>query len=160
SMDGMLVHIHDEGWKEVKLGTIYTTTSRVSRKRPECLEVRAVAQSFVTDLADATTFGPRLWAEAAQRGVLEAEERVVIGDGAHCIWTLDEAYVPDAVQILDWYHATEYVWSAAHAIYGEGSDLAKRWAGQQLDRLWDGQVAEVITTLQEHLHAGEAVQET
>src|SRR5205823_215131 len=38
SMDGMLLHIHDEGWKEVKLGAIYTTTSRVPRTRPDKLE--------------------------------------------------------------------------------------------------------------------------
>src|SRR5205085_8293399 len=72
SMDGMLVHIPDEGWKEVKLGAIYTTTSRVPRTRADKLEVRAVAQSFVTELADAATFGVLLWAQAAQRGVLEA----------------------------------------------------------------------------------------
>jgi hypothetical protein len=160
SMDGMLVHMHDHGWKEVKLGAIYTTSSRTSKKRPEKLELRAVAQSFVTDLADASTFGARLWAEAAQRGVPQAQERVVIGDGAHWIWNLADEYFPDAVQILDWYHATEYVWTAAHALYGQGSDLAKRWAAVQLDLLWDGQVAEVITTLQQHLQAGEAVEET
>jgi len=160
SMDGLLVHIHHQGWKEIKLGAIYTTTSRVSRKRPEKLEVRTLAQSFVADLADATTFGPRLWAEAAQRGVVEADEVVVLGDGAHWIWNLAEEYFPGAVQILDWYHASEYAWTAAHAIYGEGSDLAKRWAAEQLERLWDGKVAEVITTLQEHLSAGKAVEET
>jgi hypothetical protein len=160
SMDGLIVHIHDEGWKEIKLGAIYTTTSRVSRKRPEKLEVRAVAQSFVTDLADAARFGPRLWAEAAQRGVLAADEVVVLGDGAHWIWNLAQEYFPGAVQILDWYHATEYVWTAAHAISSQGSDLAKRWAAEQLERLWEGKVAEVITTLQEHLSAGPAVEET
>jgi hypothetical protein len=132
----------------------------VPTKRPEKLELRAVAQSFVTDLADATTFGPRLWAEATQRGVLESDEQVVIGDGAHWIWTLADEYFPGAVQILDWYHATQYVWSAAHAIYGEGSDLAKRWAAEQVERLWQGKVAEVITTLQEQLHAGPVVEET
>jgi hypothetical protein len=160
SMDGMLVHIHEEGWKEVKLGTIYTTTSRVPRTRPDKLELRAVAQSFVTELADAATFGALLWAEAAQRGVLEADEVVVIGDGAHWIWNLADEYFGGAVQILDWYHASEYVWAAASAIYGQGSDLAKRWAAEQLERLWEGQVAEVIATLQEQVQAGPVVEET
>lgn len=160
SMDGILVHLHDDGWKEVKLGTVYTTSTHVPRKRPEKLELRAVAHSYVTDLADAATFGSRLWAEAAQRGVLTATEVVVVGDGAHWIWNLADEYFPDAVQIVDWYHASEYVWTAAHAIYGQGSDLAKRWAAEQLERLWEGQVADVIATLQEHLSAGAVVQET
>jgi hypothetical protein len=139
---------------------VYTTTSRRSRKQPDQLELHAVGHSFVTDLADATSFGARVWAEAAQRGVLEAREVVVVGDGAHWIWNLAEEYFPGAVQILDWYHATEYLWSAAEAIYGAGSELAKRWVAEQETKLWEGKVAEVLTSLQAQVHAGTAVEET
>jgi hypothetical protein len=145
---------------EVKLAAIYSTTSRRSRKQPDQQEVHAVAHSFVTDLADAASFGARVWAEAAQRGVLEAREVVVVGDGAHWIWNLAEEYFPGAVQILDWYHATEYLWSAAEAIYGAGSELAKRWVTEQETKLWEGKVAEVLTRLQAQVHAGAAVEET
>lgn len=157
SMDGVLVHLREEGWKELKLGSVYTTSSRVPLKRPEQVEVRAVAHSFVADLSDAASFGPRLWAEAAQRGVMQAAEVVVVGDGAHWIWKLADEYFPQAVQILDWYHASQYVWAAAHAVYGEGDTLATSWARSQLDRLWEGQVEQVISALQSHLSAGETV---
>jgi hypothetical protein len=160
SMDGLLVHLHDEGWKEVKLAAVYTTTSRRSRTQPDQQDVHAVAHSFVTDLAEAASFGARVWAEAAQRGVLEAREVVVVGDGAHWIWNLADEYFPGAVQILDWYHATEYLWTAAEAIYGAGSELAKRWVAEQERRLWEGKVAEVLTSVQAHLDAGAAVEET
>jgi hypothetical protein len=160
SMDGLLVHVHEEGFSEVKLAAIYSTTSRRSRKRPDQVEVHAVAHSFVTDLSDATSFGARVWAEAAQRGVLEAREVVVVGDGAHWIWNLTEEYFPDAVEILDWYHATEYLWRAAAAIYGQGSELAKRWVSEQEAQLWEGKVAEVITTLQAHFEVGPVIEET
>jgi len=91
--------------------------------------------------------------------VSEAKEVVAIGDGAHWIWNLVEEHFPGAIQIVDWYHASEYVWKVAHAIYGEGSDLAKKWANERLDELWDGKVDEVLRHCQEHASAGEAVQQ-
>ncbi|GAC1565139.1 MAG: hypothetical protein NVS2B7_39300 [Herpetosiphon sp.] len=157
SMDGVLVHLHTEGWKEVKLGTIYTTTQGCTRRRPDHEVVRAVDQSFVVDLAEAAAFGSRLWLEAAQRGVLAADEVVVIGDGAHWIWSLADDYFPGAVQIVDWYHATQYIWKAAHTLYGEGTDQANQWAARQRDQLWAGQVRAVISTLAAQVAAGMAV---
>ena len=160
SMDGLLVHLHEEGWKEVKLAAVSTTTSRRSRKQPEQLELHAVAHSFVTDLADAASFGTQVWAEAAQRGVLLASQVVVSGDGAHWIWNLPDEYFRNAVQILDWENATEYLWSAVEAIYAAASELAKRWVAEQERRLSEGTVAEVLTSLQAQVHGGSAVEQT
>ncbi len=56
---------------------------------------------------------------------------------------------------MDWYHASAYVWQAAHALYGEGTDLAKHWAKQHLDLLWEGHV----TTLIAHLEAASSQKE-
>ncbi|MFL5800254.1 MAG: ISKra4 family transposase [Roseiflexaceae bacterium] len=159
SMDGVLVHIRGQGWKELKLGSIYRTTERRTRRQPDRCTITSVAPSFVADLAEAARFGPMLWAEAVQRGVLLVSEVVVLGDGSHWIWELASSYFPEAVQILDWYHASSYLWAAAHAIYGEGTDLAKRWVTEHLAVLWEGQVLEVIATLQTHAGAGAAVAE-
>src|SRR6185295_6896784 len=158
-MDGVLVHIRGVGWKELKLGSVYSTCERRTRRAPDRCTVTTVAPSFVTDLSDAASFGPQLWAAAVARGVLAATELVVLGDGSHWIWDLARIYFPEAVQILDWYHASGYLWGAAHAIYGEGSDLATRWAHQHLALLWDGKVLEVLETLQTQVTAGAAVSE-
>src|SRR5690606_11176341 len=114
-----------QGGREQKLGAVYTTKPKPSRKRPDELEGRAEQISFYTNMADAATFGRGLWLEAQRRGVDQAEQVVVIGDGAHWIWRLADEHFPEAIQILDWYHASAYVWKAAHAIYGEGSDIGK-----------------------------------
>jgi uncharacterized protein UPF0236 len=159
SMDGVLVHIRGAGWKELKLGSVYSTRQRRTRRQPDRCTITTVAPSFVADLSDAATFGPQLWTEAVARGVLLASEVVVLGDGSHWIWELAALYFPEAVQILDWYHASSYLWAAAHAIYGDGSDLAKRWASEQLAVLWDGKVVDVIATLQTQSGAGGAVAE-
>lgn len=158
SMDGVLVHTH-AGWREYKLGAVYTTATSPPRERPDRLEVRAQEVSFVGDVAEAAAFGRQLWCEAARRDVLAATEVVVVADGAHWIWELVAQHVPDATQIVDWYHASQYVWAVAHAVYGEGTPLAKRWAKRRLDDLWEGDVGKVLKAFAAHRQRGQAVQE-
>ncbi len=159
SMDGTMVHTHQEGWKEIKLGAVYTTTAKAARARPDEVTVRAHDFSFYAEFADPQTFGQRFLADATRRGVLDAREVVAIGDGAHWIWNLVEEQFPGAIQIVDWYHASQYVWKVANAVYGEGSDLAKAWAGHRLDELWDGQVATVIHQCSQWRAVGKAVED-
>jgi hypothetical protein len=159
TMDGVLAHLHERGWSELKVGCCYQTHSRPERKRPEQLEIRAHSLSYVSALLEAETFGDHLWQEAARRGVMEAEEVVVVGDGAHWIWNIAQAQFPQATQIVDWYHASEYVWKAASAIWGESEPQRADWAHRQLDRLWEGQVAQVLVELEQHQGAGKGVEE-
>src|SRR6266496_3121494 len=86
TMDGVLAHLHERGWSELKVGCCYHTRSRVNRKRPERQELRAQSASYVSALEEAQTFGWRLWQEAVRRGYLSSDEVVVLGDGAHWIW--------------------------------------------------------------------------
>jgi hypothetical protein len=48
TMDGVLAHLHERGWSELKVGCCYHTRLRVDRKRPERLELRAHSASYVT----------------------------------------------------------------------------------------------------------------
>lgn len=159
SMDGTMVHTHEAGWKEIKLGAVYTTTVTPARQRPEEVVVRAQEFSFYADFADPQTFGQRLLAEATVRGGLEATEVIAIGDGAHWIWNLVAEQFPGAMQIVDWYHASQYVWQVANAVYGEETDLAKQWAHQRLDDLWAGKVACVLEQFERYRGHGKTVQE-
>jgi hypothetical protein len=156
SMDGVLVHT-EEGWREYKLGSVYTTATRPSTTHLGQEDVYAQNISYIGDVTDAATFGQRLWCEAARRGVLTAQEVVVIADGAHWIWDLAAEHFVGATQIVDWYHATHYVWQAAHAVYGEGTPLAKRWAKRRLAELWAGQVPKVLAALRHRQQRGPAV---
>lgn len=156
SVDGLLVHTH-AGWKELKLGAVYTTVTAVSRKRPDQLLIRAHDTSYVGDITDPETLGRLLWTEAARRGVLGAGEVIAIGDGAHWIWNLIAEHFPQAVQIVDWSHASEYVWAAANVVYGEGTDLGRVWAEARLDELWAGEVSKVLAALRATGRSLEAV---
>jgi hypothetical protein len=159
TMDGVLAHLHERGWSEIKVGCCYHTRSRVDRKRPQRLEIRAESASYVTALEEAREFGWRLWQEAVRRGLLSSEEMVVLGDGAHWIWNIAEKHFPRATQIVDWYHASTYLWNAASAIWGEASLERGEWADAQLDLLWEGKVSEVLDELERWREkGGEAVE--
>ena len=158
TMDGVLAHLHERGWSELKVGCCYHTRSRIDRKRPERLEIRAQSASYVSALEQASSFGWRLWQEAVRRGVLSSDEVVVLGDGAHWIWNIAERHFPRATQIVDWYHASEYLWNAASAIWGEANPERTSWAHCQLDALWEGKVDEVLLELEQWRASGEAVE--
>ena len=158
SMDGVLAHLHERGWSEIKVGCCYQTCTRVDRKRPEHLTIRTHSASYVSALEEAREFGWRLWQEAVRRGALEADEIVVLGDGAHWIWNIAETHFPRATQIVDWYHASQYLWTAASAIWGEASAKRAAWAHAQLDVLWAGKPSEVLVELERWRERGEAVE--
>jgi len=154
SMDGVLVHCRTSGWREIKTGCVYTTRLQRARRAPYARVLRMEQPSYSASLAEAAPFGWQLCVEAAVRGVAQADELIVIGDGAHWIWTLAEQHFPGATQIVDWYHASQYVWNAATSIHTEASAARTLWAKQQLDALWEGRLDEVLCSLAPH--AGDA----
>lgn len=150
SIDETSVHT-EEGWRKAKLGSWYTTEVPPAEQRLEEWEPRAEEISYFGDITDAETFGRHLYVTGLERGADRADELVFVADGAQWIWNLVEEHFPKAVQIVDWYHATEYVWDVAHAVYGEGSDLATAWAEKRLDALWEGKVDVVLDAFRTHL---------
>jgi hypothetical protein len=94
--------------REAKLGCVFTQT-RVDK---EGYPVRDEAStSYVGAIESCEEFGCRLYAEAWQRGWARAEKKVALGDGAEWIWNQASLHFPDAIQIVDLYHAREHLWS-------------------------------------------------
>lgn len=54
---------------------------------------------------------------------------------------------PQAVQIVDWGHASGRLWAVGHTLYSEGSEEARQWVETGLDDLWDGKGQAVVRTL-------------
>lgn len=118
-IDGTHAHI-DGAWHEVKNAVVY---EEQGEKR------------YVSAQEPAQCFGDRVYAAAARAGAEQAGEVVVIGDGAEWIWNLAAMHFPDAVQIVDFWHACEHLWEVANAHYGEGTAQARRWAERHKRRL-------------------------
>jgi hypothetical protein len=158
SLDGVQAHLMPDGWKEVCVGVVYQVRPCRPSKEGRADAVQAEALSYVAELGSRREeFGWQLYAEARRRGA-DKREVAVIGDGAHWLWDLAELHFPQATQILDWFHATEYVWSAASAVWSEAGEKRKQWAEQQLRALWEGRVAEVLVELERQVAYGEAVE--
>jgi hypothetical protein len=150
-------HLRPEGWKEVCVGAVYEVRPARHLRQRRADAVQAQALSYVAELgSQREAFGWQLYAEAQRRGAA-SREVVVVGDGAAWLWLLADLHFPQATQILDWFHATESVWHAASAIWGTQDAARTAWAEQQLTALWAGQVATVLTVLQQHQHCGELV---
>jgi hypothetical protein len=57
------------------------------------------------------------------------------------------------ILILDFLHALEKIWKAAHCFYAEGSVEAREWVREQALRILRGQIAGVLAELQERSQA-------
>ena len=94
--------------------------------------------------------------ETQRRGFDRAQRQVILGDGALWIWNLADELFPDALQIVDVFHAKGYLFEAARAIYGAGTDLAGQWGKQCRDELDQGRIDDILAALAEHTSCPEA----
>ena len=156
--DGVLVRFND-GWHEVKLGVVggWDPAAPPERQRLE-------APSYVAAREPVGPFAGRWGAEVARRGGLDilgvdgpvtgpglARLRavVVLGDGARWIWTAAAEQFGERLEIVDWYHASEHVWTVARAVFGAGTAAAADWVAVSLAGLWSAGAAAVLARLRE-----------
>jgi len=98
----------------------------------------------------------------ALRSIKEAglipQEKVrlcVAADGADWIWNRVKELFPDARQVMDFYHCSEYLHKVAAAQYGKGSDKALEWFHATLVRLSLSEEIQVIAGLKRMKPASE-----
>lgn len=136
--------------REVKVGAIFTHR----RPQPEERPVRDYnTTTYIAHITSAEHFGAQLRAEALRRGIAKAKVVVFLGDGAVWIWKLARINFPQAIYILDYYHALEHLTLLANALYGEGSALAKKRFGQWRKALLKDKVSQVIAQAKNDLPA-------
>lgn len=151
SLDGGKMNIRGEGWKEFKAGAIFdlVATPELDRETGEWVdEVHGVKMAYRAVLGSVDEFAPALWALAVERQVPQAAAVAVVADGADWIWNLTDDLFPDAVQIVDWYHATEYLAHAAEALFPTNAEAARMWQTARRDDLFLGQTHKLIEPLE------------
>jgi hypothetical protein len=130
--------------REVKLGCVFTQSSRDERGRP----VRdADSTSYTGAIEDAAAFGRRIFHEAWRRGWSRARNKVVLGDGAPWIWNLAHEYFPGAVEIVDLYHARQHLWELAGKLFPNQEKRRQRWASRLERQLDQGCVESIVALL-------------
>ena len=163
ALDAAKVHIRGEEehpWRDMKVGVWFTTTVAPPRDPDERWDIQATDMSYYCDISPAQQFGQLLWATGCQRQAQLAQELIFLGDGAEWIWNLVQEHYPEAVQIVDWFHATEYIAPVAKAAFNE-QDQREAWIKQVRTDLWESDldaVLEAFAEFTEHKRAGKAAQ--
>lgn len=150
AMDGSMIHIRDEGWKEMKVGCVFDVRVRptVDQETGDRVEqAHAVNNSYVGHLGGPEVFGQMMWAEAARRGWEQAADTQVLGDAAPWIWNQTAEHFYDSRQVVDWCHATQHLAATARLLKGEGTLAATRWLNAQKTVLFGGHAAQISQTL-------------
>jgi len=162
SIDGVQVPVGKE-WRELKVGSWYQVDpfpkrqwpSRFKQRIGQLETLKATEIEYYCDIIEANDFSELLWATGCQRLADQAEEVVFVADGAKWIWRLVAENFPHAVQILDWYHAVEYLTPIAHALFAEDTEQ-KTWIDEMKTHLWFSRTQTVIDAcleLREHPQA-------
>ena len=164
AMDGGMVHIREEGWKELKVGCVFAIQQQPTydKRTGELIDLaHAVTNTYVAHLGGPAVFGDLLWAEARQRRWMQARETVVLGDGAPWIWNLAADKFFTSRQVVDWYHAKLHLLQAATALHGEGTATTRRWGREHETPLMQGHAERLARTLrqlaQKHIRCADAL---
>ena len=146
ALDGAMVNIRTEGWKELKVGCLGEVELRPQRD-PQTGEMvdlaHSVRNSYVAHLGGPEVFGQLTWAEARRRGWSQACETIAVGDGAAWVWNLVKEHFYDSRQCVDWYHATSHLSQAAALLHGDGTPAAHQWRRERETLLFEGHANQV-----------------
>ena len=147
--------------REVKLCVVWSAESldkdgRPTRDPGSVSYTAAIESAAQHDMDDVPSdFAARMLREAARRRFGQAPRQVVIGDGAKWVWNGADLHFPEAIQIVDLFHAKQHLSELATAIYGPGSDLGKQWGTLRHDDLDEGRFDELLEAIRTHAAANE-----
>lgn len=146
----------EEDWRDMKVicwyeGEIVPINQRSMRQKEKVQRegtiFRAKNKRYSCDIAEAEQFGKLLWATGCSVSADCARELVFVCDGAVWIWNLVAHYYPNAIQIVDWYHAEDRLKRIADETFSmlEEHDA---WLKKTTEDLWQGNIELVIAACQ------------
>lgn len=152
ALDGTMIYIRQEDWKELKIGDVFEVAvlPTVDARTRELLELaHAVNNSYVAHLGGPQAFGELLWAEARRRGWEQAQDTQAIGDAAVWIWNQVNLHFDGSRQLVDWYHAQEHLIEAAKLLKGQGTPAMERWLNSRETLLYQGHADRISCELEQ-----------
>ncbi|HRN35285.1 MAG TPA: UPF0236 family protein [Saprospiraceae bacterium] len=140
--DGSMILTRDEGWKEVKVGRIFTSGSCID---PNGKSGWIRHSQYVAHLGNSKHFTDQM------DGLIESYGRlgnrlVFVCDGGTWIKNWIEDAFPEAVSILDYYHACEHLHEFAKTAFTQDS-AREKWVSKQKELLLDSKVERVIANI-------------
>jgi len=145
SADGAMVSLVHGVWVEARtlaIGTIEQRTNRDGEQEAHCTDL-----SYLSRLCSADAFIRLATLPTHERGTRQAGTVVAVMDGASWLQDLIDEQRPDAVRILDFPHAVEYLAKAAQAAFGPGTREASVWLDEWAPKLKKEDPAAVMDAL-------------
>lgn len=139
-VDGSMIFTREEGWKEIKVGRIFQQDS--------CIPINANRRMIETSQYVSHLGGHLDFAKKMEYYLDSIPEKIVIADGGKWIWNWVESAYPEAVQILDFFHAKEHLFSFAHLQFNDETEK-KQWTEEQTLLLLNDEVERVIVNLKQ-----------
>jgi len=133
-------------WHEIKGAVIY----RLEQAGRTASGRGVITQKYVVAWqGEPLEFGRRVQAEARRRGLAQAKEVFVVADGSVWIWNVQADRFSRAQGVLDFYHASQHLWTVARALHPADEAAARAWVESLLSRLRHGQEEGVLQTLED-----------
>jgi Uncharacterised protein family (UPF0236) len=138
------------GWRETKIG-VARGMDASGRKLGE--------SRYVSLLGESEAFGWEWAALAEGAGIAHARLVAVLGDGAKWIWNQAELHFPQAIQIVDVWHATERLWEVGRLAFGAEEANLKAWVKARQAELWEYETDALLEALADVVQRFEAAKE-
>ena len=134
---GLTEQLREAGEEIGRWHWVYTATTFRLDQRATTASGRPVIseRGYVATRRGLDEFRAQLYTEAIQRGLLQANQVLILGDGAVWIWNIAQERFKGASQRVDMYHIREHLWDLANELYGRSSQQAKQWVRPFLDWL-------------------------
>ena len=129
-------------WHEMKLGVFYRHEQATRGARGQLVEKVLVGWQ-----GEGVELGRRLHWEAQRGGLGRARQVLTVGDGAPWIWNVVGARWAGAQQLLDFYHASEHLWTLGEAWHPKDEAARRTWLEGLRHRLRHGQEAAVLAEI-------------
>ena len=133
SVDGFQA-LFEDGWHELKAGVLWQADNNQ----------KAHHQQYFVDTASIDDFAKLVCAKAWEHGADLAKQLVILGDGSVWIWNMAKRLFPNAIHIVDSFHATSYLGKLAADAFGEGTPEALAWFDHHKALLHDGHLAALM----------------
>jgi len=111
--------------REVKLGCVFTQTATNEDGYPVRDEN---STTYVGAIESSSFFGQRIYAEALRRGLNRTQKLVALTDGAAYNRTIIQEHFPDAIHIIDLYHAREHLHALHQLLCPADSRRLDQWS--------------------------------
>jgi hypothetical protein len=141
-LDGSMLFTRDNDWKEVKVGRIFKSSDCID---PNGKESWIRHSQYLAYLENSKYFTSKMEDLIESYGLI-GQRLVFINDGASWIRKWIEDAFPDAISILDYYHAVEHLHTFVDSHF-TSEIKAEKWIAKQKELLLDSNVKQVIKNI-------------